>query len=152
MIRAAGVLILLPALAQAQAIEVTSRADRAARPGPDRLFTGTVVITSLFSAQGPNVAGGAEVTFLPGARTAWHSHPAGQTLIVTSGVGWVRERDGERIEIRPGDVVWTPPNVEQWHGATTEHTMTHIAVQEPLDGSVVVWLEQVTDTDYSGGR
>ncbi len=91
------------------------------------------------------------MTFAPGARSAWHSHPAGQVLVVTSGVGWVQERGGERRRIEAGDVVWTPPNVEHWHGATPENAMSHIAIQEAVDGSVVEWLEPVSDEEYEGG-
>ena len=92
----------------------------------------------------------ASVTFEPGARTAWHTHPLGQTLIVTYGRGWAQREGGPKEEIRPGDVVWFPPGEKHWHGATTDSAMTHLAVQEALDGKAVEWLEAVTDADYGG--
>lgn len=111
-------------------------------------FTGTVRIDPLFQAPDPASVQGASVTFEPGARTAWHTHPLGQTLIVTAGLGWA-QRDGETVEeIRPGDVVWFSPGEKHWHGATPTTAMTHIAVQEKLDGKVVDWMEQVTDAQY----
>jgi quercetin dioxygenase-like cupin family protein len=148
---AAALALLAPTLARAQSIEVAPVESRPALEGPERIFTGTVIISPLFDPHGDSAAGGAEVTFAPGARTAWHSHPAGQILVVTSGVGWVQERGGERQEIREGDVVWTPPNVEHWHGASQGNAMSHIAIHEAVDGSVVEWLEKVTDEDYEGG-
>jgi len=96
----------------------------------------------------PERAAGALVTFEPGARTAWHTHPLGQTLIVTAGCGWVQREGGPREEIRPGDVVWFAPGEKHWHGAAAETGMSHIAVQEKLNGSVVDWLEQVSDAQY----
>ena len=112
--------------------------------GPSDWFTGTVRIDPLFQATAPARAAGASVTFEPGARTAWHTHPVGQTLIVTAGCGWV-QRDGEAIEeIRPGDVVWSPPGEKHWHGASPTTAMTHIAIQEGLEGKVVDWMEKVS--------
>ena len=112
-------------------------------------FTGTVCIDQLFDAQPPARARGASVTFEPGARTFWHTHPLGQTLIVTAGCGWV-QREGSPIEeIRPGDVVSFPPNEKHWHGAAPGTSMTHIAIQEELDGKVVEWMEQVSDAQYN---
>ena len=116
--------------------------------GPAEYFTGSVRIDPLFQAHDPPGASGAYVTFEPGARSAWHIHPLGQTLIVTSGRGWVQSEGGPKMEIRPGDVVWCPPNEKHWHGATTTTAMTHIAIQEKLDGKVVEWLEHVTDEQY----
>ena len=116
--------------------------------GPAEYFTGTVRIDPLFEAPDPARARGASVTFEPGARTAWHTHPLGQTLIVTSGSGWVQSEGDPKDEIRPGDVVWCPPNEKHWHGATTTTAMTHIAIQEQLDGKVVEWLEKVSDEQY----
>jgi quercetin dioxygenase-like cupin family protein len=116
--------------------------------GPDEYFTGTVRIDPLFEAPEPARARGASVTFEPGARTAWHTHPLGQTLIVTSGCGWVQSEGGPKVEIRPGDVIWCPPNEKHWHGATTTTAMTHIAIQEQLDGKVVEWMEKVSDEQY----
>jgi quercetin dioxygenase-like cupin family protein len=114
-------------------------------------FTGSVRIQSLIEAPEPARVRGARVTFEPGARTAWHTHPLGQTLIVTSGVGWAQREGGPIEEIRPGDVVWFAPNEKHWHGATSTNAMTHIAIQEALDGKVVVWMEHVTDKEYLSG-
>jgi quercetin dioxygenase-like cupin family protein len=111
-------------------------------------FTGTVRIDPLFQAPDPAMVSGASVTFEPGARTAWHTHPLGQTLIVTAGLGRVRHWGGPVEEIRPGDVVWFPPGEKHWHGATPTNAMTHIAIQERLDGKVVDWLEKVSDEQY----
>src|ERR1044071_8963541 len=116
--------------------------------GPAEYFTGTVRIDSLFEAPDPARARGAIVTFEPGARSAWHTHPLGQTLIVTDGLGWVQSAGGPKAEIRPGDVVWCSPKEKHWHGATTSTAMTHIAIQEALDGKVVEWLEKVSDEQY----
>ena len=112
---------------------------------PDR-FTGTVRVQSLFEAKEPARSSGGQVTFQPGARSAWHTHPLGQILIVTDGVGWVQQWGGPVQVIREGDVVWIPAGVKHWHGATP--TMTHIAFQEQLDGTAVNWLEKVTDEQY----
>jgi len=114
---------------------------------PDR-FTGMVRIQSLFDANKPARSTGGLVTFQPGARSAWHTHPLGQTLIVTDGVGWVQQWGGPVQVIRKGDVVWIPAGVKHWHGATPTTTMTHIALQEELDGRLVDWLEQVSDEQY----
>ncbi len=116
--------------------------------GPDAYFTGHVRIDPLFQAAAPGRVLGACVTFEPGARTAWHTHPLGQTLIVTSGCGWVQSEGGPNMDIRPGDVVWCPPHEKHWHGATTTTAMTHIAIQEALDGKVVEWMEKVSDEQY----
>ena len=115
-------------------------------------FTGTVRIDPLFEAPDPARARGASVTFEPGARSAWHTHPLGQTLIVTSGCGWVQSEGGPKEEIRPGDVVWCPHNEKHWHGATPTTAMTHIAIQEQLDGKTVDWMEKVSDEQYHVGR
>src|SRR5579859_32650 len=114
-------------------------------------FTGTVRVDPLFSARAPARVSGGSVTFEPGARTAWHTHPLGQTLIVTAGLGWAQRWDGTVEEIRPGDVVWFAPGEKHWHGATATTGMTHIAIQEALNGSVVDWLEQVTSEQYGAG-
>lgn len=117
--------------------------------GPAEWFTGTVRVDPLFAAEAPSRIAGAHVTFEPGARTNWHTHPLGQTLIVTFGRGWV-QRDGEpREEIRAGDVVRFVPDERHWHGASADTAMSHIAVQESLDGSAVTWLEPVSDADYA---
>ena len=118
--------------------------------GPAEYFTGTVRIDLLFEAPDPARARGASVTFEPGARSAWHTHPLGQTLIVTSGCGWVQSEGGPKMAIRPGDVVWCPPKEKHWHGATPTTAMTHIAIQEQLDGKVVEWMEKVSDEQYRG--
>ena len=116
--------------------------------GPTDWFTGTVRIDPLFQTTAPARAAGASVTFEPGARTAWHTHPLGQTLIVTAGCGWV-QREGAAIEeIHPGDVVWFPPGEKHWHGASLTTAMTHIAIQENFDGKVVDWMEKVSDEQY----
>ena len=120
--------------------------------GPADWFTGRVRVEPLFQAPEPARVQGASVTFEPGARTAWHTHPLGQTLIVTAGVGWVQRVGGAVEEIRPGDVVWFSPGEKHWHGATATTSMTHIAVQEKLDGKVVDWMEQVSDDEYGVGK
>jgi quercetin dioxygenase-like cupin family protein len=116
--------------------------------GPDAWFTGTVRIDPLHSAPEPARVNMAVVTFEPGARTAWHTHPLGQTLVVTSGLGRVQRKGGPIEEIRPGDIVWFEPGEKHWHGASPEMAMTHIAVQESLDGKAVDWLEHVGDDEY----
>ena len=116
--------------------------------GPDEYFTGSVRIDPLFEAPDPARARGASVTFEPGARSAWHRHPLGQTLIVTSGVGWVQSEGQPKVEIRPGDVIWCPANEKHWHGATPNTAMTHIAIQEALEGKVVEWMEKVSAEQY----
>ena len=121
------------------------------RKGQTEWFTGSVRIQPMFESPEPARARGASVTFEPGARTAWHTHPLGQTLIVTSGLGWAQRDGGPVQEIRPGDVVWFSPNEKHWHGATPTKAMTHIAIQEALDGKVVDWMEHVTDKEYLSG-
>ena len=116
--------------------------------GPVEYFTGSVRIDPLFQAPDPARVRGASVTFEPGARTAWHTHPLGQTLIVTAGCGWVQREGGPVEEIRPGDVVWFSPAEKHWLGATATTGMTHIALQEALDGKVVDWMEKVSDEQY----
>jgi quercetin dioxygenase-like cupin family protein len=117
---------------------------------PAEYFTGTVRLDPLFQAHDPARVTGASVTFEPGARTAWHTHPLGQTLIVTAGVGRVQRDGGPIEEIRPGDVVWFPPGEKHWHGAGPKTAMTHIAIQEALDGKTVEWMEKVSDQQYAG--
>ena len=118
--------------------------------GPADWFTGSVRIDALFQPPAPARAAGAAVTFEPGARTAWHTHPLGQTLLVTAGCGRAQREGGPIEEIRPGDVVWFAPREKHWHGASPATAMTHIAVQERLDGKAVEWLEHVSDEQYSG--
>ena len=116
--------------------------------GPADWFTGTVRIDPLFQAGAPARVAGASVTFEPGARTAWHTHPLGQTLIVTAGSGRAQREGGPIEDIHPGDVVWFPPNEKHWHGASPTTAVTHIAIQERLNGSAVTWLQHVTDDQY----
>ncbi len=125
---------------------------QASANGPAEYFTGTVRVDLLFQAPDPARVVGASVTFEPGARTAWHTHPLGQTLIVTAGCGLVQRWGGGTIEeIRAGDVIWFPPGEKHWHGATATTAMTHIAIQEQLDGKTVDWMEKVTDEQYQAG-
>ena len=127
---------------------ITRAGSQPSNKGPADWFTGTVRIDPLFTAPTPARAAGAAVTFEPGARTAWHTHPLGQTLIVLFGRGLVQREGGPAEEIRPGDVVWFPPGEKHWHGATATTAMSHIAVQEKLNGSPVDWMEHVTDEQY----
>jgi quercetin dioxygenase-like cupin family protein len=133
-------------------MKIKPNGSQPASKGPDEYFTGSVRIDPLFEAPDPARARGASVTFEPGARSAWHTHPLGQTLIVTSGCGWVQSEGGLKVEIRPGDVVWCPANERHWHGATPTTAMTHIAIQEALDGKVVEWMEKVSDEQYLGAE
>ena len=129
-------------------MEIKRAGSQPSAKGPADWFTSTVRIDPLFSAPAPARVAGASVTFEPGARTAWYTHPLGQTLIVTGGCGRV-QREGRPIEeIRPGDVVWFPPGEKHWHGASPTAAMTHIAIQENLDGKVVDWMEKVGDEQY----
>ena len=129
-------------------MEIKRVGTQASTKGRVDWFTGNVRIDPLFEAADPARVRGASVTFEPGARTAWHTHPLGQTLIVTFGVGWAQREGGPIEEIRPGDVVWFAPNEKHWHGASPTSAMRHIAIQESLDGKVVEWLEHVTDQQY----
>ena len=137
----ASVLALLPVL---------TTGEQPAVQGSPENFTGEVSVDLRFQRDPPARVGGATVTFRPGARTAWHEHPLGQTLIVTSGTGWVQRAGAPRQTIRPGDVVWIPPGTKHWHGATTDSAMTHVAIAESLDGKVVTWMEHVSDEQYRG--
>lgn len=118
------------------------------RKGPDSWFTGDVRIDASFQASEPAKVGGATVTFEPGARTAWHTHPLGQTLIVTQGRGWLQEWGKEAQALNQGDIAWIPPGVKHWHGASSETALVHIAIAEAENGSPVTWLEKVTDEQY----
>ena len=129
-------------------MDITRVGSQPSARGPADWFTGTVRIDPLFGAKAPARAAGASVTFEPGARTAWHTHPLGQTLIVTAGCGWAQCENTPVEEIHPGDVVWFPANVKHWHGATPTTAMTHVAIQEALEGKVVEWMEKVTDDQY----
>ncbi len=129
-------------------MEIKRVGSQPSNKGPAEYFTGLVRIDQLFEANAPARARGANVTFEPGARTAWHTHPLGQTLIVTAGCGRAQRWGGPIEEIRPGDVVWVPPGEKHWHGAAPTTAMTHIAIQEQLDGKAVAWLEHVSDEQY----
>jgi quercetin dioxygenase-like cupin family protein len=129
-------------------IEIKRNGSQASAKGPADWFTGTVRIDPLIQPQAPARVAGASVTFEPGARTAWHTHPLGQTLIVTAGLGRAQGEGGAVQEIRPGDVIWFPPGLRHWHGASPTTAMTHIALQEQLNGQVVDWMEKVSDEQY----
>jgi len=131
-------------------MEIKRVGSRASGKGPGEWFTGAVRIDPLIDAPEPARVASASVTFEPGARTAWHTHPLGQTLIVISGCGWAQRAGGPKEEIRAGDVVWFAPGEKHWHGATATTAMTHIAMQEKLNGSPVEWMEQVSDEQYRG--
>ena len=131
-------------------MKITRPGSQASSKGPAEWFTGTVRIDPLFQAEAPARTVGAAVTFEPGARTAWHIHPLGQTLIVTFGAGRVQREGGPIEEIHPGDVVQFAPNEKHWHGAAPMTALTHIAIQEALDGKAVEWMEKVSDEQYSG--
>jgi quercetin dioxygenase-like cupin family protein len=133
-------------------VDIMRSGSRPSGRGPSDWFTGTVRIDPLFSAPAPARVAGASVTFEPGARTAWHTHPLGQTLVVTAGFGLAQREGGPIEEIRPGDVVWFAPGEKHWHGAAPTTAMTHIAIQEALDGKAVEWMEPVTDNQYAAGR
>ena len=134
--------------ARAQRMEISPRQSRPAARGAAETFTGTVSVTPLFSATDATRGTGGQVTFEPGARSAWHTHPAGQTLIVIAGSGWVQEWSAPKREMKAGDVIWTPPGVKHWHGATETASVTHIAIQENVKGKNVDWMEHVTDAQY----
>lgn len=135
---------------RAQTVEITRNGSQSSTAGSAENFIGSVRINPLFPVHDPARASGVSVTFEAGARTAWHTHPLGQTLIVTTGVGWVQQWGGQIQEIRSGDVVWIPPGVKHWHGATATTAMTHLALQDALDGRWVDWMEQVSDEQYEG--
>ncbi|MES2760050.1 MAG: cupin domain-containing protein [Pseudomonadota bacterium] len=150
-IAAAFVTLSLIAGAYAQTspgMSIARAGTQASSKGPLATFTGAVRVDPLFQGKAPARAAGAYVTFEPGARSAWHSHPLGQTIVVTAGVGRVQQWGAAVEEIRPGDVVWTPPGVKHWHGAAPAVAMTHIAVQESVDGKTVEWMEKVSDEQY----
>ena len=130
-------------------MQITRIGSQKSAKGPADWFTGAVRIDPLFDANDTRRGAAACVTFEPGARTAWHTHPLGQTLIVTMGCGWVQRENGPIEEIHPGDVIWFESNERHWHGATATTAMTHIAIQENLNGKVVDWMEKVTDNEYN---
>ncbi len=129
-------------------MEIKRTGSQPSAKGPSEWFTGTVRIDPLFQAHDPARTAGACVTFEPGVRTAWHTHPLGQTLIVTNGFGWVQREGGSVEEIHPGDVVWFSPGEKHWHGASPTTAMTHIAIQEQFGGKMVEWMEHVSDVQY----
>jgi quercetin dioxygenase-like cupin family protein len=129
-------------------MEIKRSGSKPSRKGPAEYFTGAVRIDPLFTAPDPARVSAASVTFEPGARTAWHTHPLGQTLIVTAGAGRVQREGGPIEEVRAGDVVWFPPGLRHWHGASPTNAMTHIAIQESQEGRAVDWLEKVSDAQY----
>jgi quercetin dioxygenase-like cupin family protein len=129
-------------------MEIKRAGSQPSNKGPADWFTGIVRIDPLFQAGAPGRAVGASVTFEPAARTAWHTHPLGQTLVVTAGCGRAQRMGGQVEEIRPGDVVWFPAGEKHWHGAAPTTAMTHIAIQEQLDGKAVDWMEKVSDEQY----
>jgi len=129
-------------------MNIIRNGSRPSAKGPGDWFTGSVRIDPLFQTPEPARAVGGWVTFEPSARSAWHTHPLGQTLIVITGCGWVQHEGGSKEEIRPGDVIWFPPGEKHWHGATATTGMSHIAIQQELDGKVVDWLEHVSDEQY----
>ena len=130
-------------------MEITRVGSKPSAKGPEEWFTGSVRIDTLFNPNDARRAASAMVTFEPGARTAWHTHPLGQTLIITAGIGWVQKENDKIEEVHPGDIVWFEPNEKHWHGATATNGMSHIAIQENLNGKVVEWMEKVTDEQYN---
>jgi len=132
-------------------MDITRAASLGSIAGSPEYFTGTVRVEPLFQAPSPARVAGARVTFEPGARTAWHTHPLGQTLVVTAGSGRVQRWGGPIEDVRPGDIVWFPPGEKHWHGASQTTALTHIAVQEQLDGKAVDWMEHVSDDQYAAG-
>ncbi len=131
-------------------MKIMRKNDQEVVEGPAEYFTGKATIKGMFSREEPSRVTGAIVTFEPGARTAWHTHPLGQTLIVTDGVGWTQVEGEEKVEFHEGDIMLCPKDKKHWHGATPDSSMTHIAIQEALDGKNVEWLEKVTDEEYLG--
>jgi quercetin dioxygenase-like cupin family protein len=129
-------------------MQITRAGSQPSRKGSEEYFTGAVRVDPLFQAGDPARVSGGHVTFEPGARTAWHTHPLGQTLLITSGRGWVQREGGPIEEVRPGDVVWFAPGLKHWHGATPTTAMTHIAITESLNGKNVDWMEKVSDEQY----
>jgi quercetin dioxygenase-like cupin family protein len=134
--------------AYAQSMAISQNGSRPSAKGAAQYFTGSAIVEPLFGANDHTQSTGGLVTFEPGARSAWHTHPGGQFLIVTSGTGWVQEEGDEKREIKPGDVIWTPPGVKHWHGATATNAMSHIAITNVVGGKNVDWMEKVTDDQY----
>jgi quercetin dioxygenase-like cupin family protein len=156
-IAASGSLVAATAAAAAQTapaargndmMHITRAGSQPSRKGLSENFTGAARVDPVFPVREPGRVSAGHVTFEPGARSAWHTHPLGQTLIITSGLGWVQREGGPIEEVRPGDVVWFPPGLKHWHGASPTTAMTHIAIQETLNGKNVDWLEKVSDEQY----
>jgi quercetin dioxygenase-like cupin family protein len=139
-------------LNKVKGMEITRIGSKPSRKGSADWFTGDVRIDPLFDPNDARRAAAATVTFEPGARTAWHTHPLGQTLIITAGCGWVQREGSPVDEVHPGDVIWIEPNEKHWHGATATNGMTHIAIHENLNGKTVDWMEKVTDQQYNGSK
>lgn len=135
-----------------KAMSIVRNGEQPSIMGAPGNFVGNARIDSLIAPRAPSTVSAGAVTFQPGARSVWHTHPLGQTLVVTAGTGWIQQESGEKQVIKPGDVIWTPPGVKHWHGATATTGMTHIAIQESRDGKNVEWLEPVTDVQYEASR
>src|SRR5918994_1932955 len=136
--------------ARAESTQISPNGSRPTAKGAAQYFTGSVIVDPLYAANDSTSSLGGLVTFEPGARSAWHTHPAGQYLIATSGTGWVQEEGSQKREIKPGDVIWTPPGAKHWHGATATNAMSHIAITNMVGGRNVDWMEKVTDDRYHG--
>jgi quercetin dioxygenase-like cupin family protein len=147
-LRVTAISLVLLGAAPVQQMEISPNGSRRTAAAPAEYFTGSVIVEPLFGAKDSMPATGGLVTFAPGARSAWHTHPAGQILIVTAGTGWVQEEGGDKREIRAGDVIWTPAGVKHWHGATATTSMSHIAITNMVDGRNVDWLEKVSEDHY----
>ena len=134
----------------AEGMQLSENGSREGFVGTDEYFTGTAYVEPLFDANEPFKSNGGAVTFLPGARSHWHTHPAGQVLIVTDGTGWVQEEGDKKLEMQAGDVIYTPPGVKHWHGATDTTSVKHYAIQQFKDGENVIWMEPVSDSEFNG--
>jgi quercetin dioxygenase-like cupin family protein len=145
---ATSLALFAAAPATAESTQISPNGSRPSAKGAPQYFTGSVIVDPLYAANESTSSTGGLVTFEPGARSAWHTHPVGQHLIVTSGTGWVQEEGGRKREIEPGDVIWTPPGVKHWHGATATNAMSHMAVTNVVDGKNVEWMEKVSDEQY----
>ena len=143
-----GAVLLGVIPAAAESTVISPNGSRSSAKGATANFTGDVIVEPLYGANEQTSSTGGHVIFAPGARAAWHTHPAGQILIVTSGTGWLQEEGGQKREIKPGDVIWTPPGVKHWHGATAANSMSHIAITNMVGGKNVDWMEQVSDEQY----
>ena len=146
--RAQALTLMTSSQPRSGTLDIKRNGSQPSRRGQAEYFTGIVRIDPLFQAPDPARVGAGQVTFAPGARTAWHTHPLGQTLIITAGLGWVQREGGPIEEVRPGDVIWIPPDLKHWHGASPATAITHIAIQESLNGKNVDWLEKVSEEQY----